>query len=240
MLRSLVHTITLFLAVIGLLLCLAALIGVWAVRKPVTDATVAVLRTFAQEAAYAGAAGGALSEQITRADAVMETVRERLGKTVNGGAPEIQEMIRSRVAPSIASARSTLINVRTSLVALNASLEQLNRLPGVEAPTFTAELQEFDRHLTEFDALVTELQTLTAESTLDVSQIEASIERASRTLMGLRARVDAWSAQIEQVRAWSEESARTAPFAIDLVSVLVSLLAILFGAGQLCLIRRIP
>ena len=32
----------------------------------------------------------------------------------------------------------------------------------------------------------------------------------------------------------------TAPFAIDLVSVLVSLLAILFGVGQLCLIRRIP
>lgn len=238
LLKKTLGVAVIFFAGIGLVLCLGALVSVWIVRAPVTNATTTLLQTVADHATYAGVTTAALSVEVANATEVVDMLRIRIAATTTDDGGEVRAAMQSRVIPAVETVRTTLATARSSVLALNSTLESLNRLPGIQAPTLTEELQVIDRRLDEISEILTALRAAAGDLSADGVQIDTILASTSDRLTALQSTLENWSIQSESARGWAEAGIRTAPGAIDLGAVVISLLALLFGAGQVCLIRR--
>ena len=79
MIRKILTVLLLFVAGIGLLICLGGLIGVWVLNTPVTDAITSTLETTASYLALADHTTQLAGDEVDAITAQMEEVREHGG-----------------------------------------------------------------------------------------------------------------------------------------------------------------
>ncbi|MBK8049805.1 MAG: hypothetical protein IPK16_23480 [Anaerolineales bacterium] len=153
-------------------------------------------------------------------------------------AGRIKDTVQSQLGPTIKTLRITLSAVTTSLVALNRSLESANRLPGVSVPTFTDQLQTADQKLGAISESLDSLVTAAADVSVDGSKLESTLALTSDQLADVQTTLSQMTEQLTTGSAQIGAVGNAAPGVIDLTSVVISLLAVLMGAGQLSLIFK--
>lgn len=242
MLRKILAVLLVIVAGFGLLLCVGGLIGAWVVNPPLTEGITAGLTATDGYLALAGGttevAGHQVGDVRTQLDSLEQRIDSMTAETRAEVATQIAEAVESQLGPVISATRTTLAGLRAGLIALNRSLESANRIPGVHVPTLTDELQAADQRLAEIGDSLTALTTAVTDVSVDGSQIEALLAATTEQLATIETGFDQWGAQIATLRSTLTNVAAATPPAIDLASVVVSLLFILFGAGQICLILR--
>jgi hypothetical protein len=240
--RKIGASLLLVAAGLGLLLCLAGLIGVWWVNPPVTDALTTTIDVASGYVDLAGntaelagdQVGAARQELDALAGAVAAMPPEARAETV----AQIREQIQSRIMPPIIALRTTIGVLRAAVVALNQSLEAANRIPGVQLPTFTDELQAADQVIDEVSNEVAGVARELADVSADGSKIAASVAAASAKLASTEVMLDDLTLRVTGIDQAMAGAEAAAPQVIDWISIALSLLFLLFGIGQASLIER--
>jgi hypothetical protein len=239
MLRKIGASLLFVVAGLGLLLCLAGSIGVWVANTPVTDTLTATLSAASGYLQLGGSTAALASDQVEAVRQQLEEVQSTVASMPPGAradvASQVGERITSHVMPAITLVHKTIAAVSAAAVALNKSLESANRIPGVNVPTYTDELQTADQTLDEIGSELTAAAAELADVSVDGSKIAASFTATSAKLASIQALLDRWTQQIAQADQALAAAEAAAPPLIDWTSVALSLLFLLFGAGQLCL-----
>lgn len=230
------------LAASGLLLCSAGLIGVWVVNAPLTSG----VQTTAQAAvnylqtsiAALDVTEARLLELRTQLDAFSSRIDAMTPESRAALTAQFVDAVQRQIGPDIATLRTTLATVRAGVVALNHSLVAANRIPGVNVPTFTEELQAADQRLGEAQAQVATLRAALADASIDGSQLRTLVDALSTQLATSESILASFEAQLLALREVVLSIDSAAPGVIDMSTIVLSLLFVLFGAGQFCLLRR--
>ena len=222
-------------AVLGLLVCVICGLGVWVANGPLTDGVTAALVTAGGYVQLTGASLAAASDQVEGTRQQVDALQSTLANLPLEARAAAAAEIKDKIAPPVNAVRATVAAVSTAAVALNKSLESANRIPGVNLPTFTEQLQAADQAL---DEITNDLATATAQLadvSVDGSKAAAVLAATSNKLAGVESKLDGLALQSAEVdQALIAAEAATPPL-IDWTSVALSLLFLLFGAGQLCL-----
>ncbi|NJN80978.1 MAG: hypothetical protein HC802_00930 [Caldilineaceae bacterium] len=242
MLRKIFAVLLILVAGVGLLLCLGGLVGAWVANPPLTTAITAALEASGDVLLFADQSSQAGEQQLA---AIRQRVDE-LGARVENATPEtraevassVAEAIEQELGPLVSSVRATLSGLHTGVIALNRSLESANRIPGVHVPTLTDELQAIDQRIEGVESRLTELVAAARDVNVDGSALLALTSSISSDLALVEADLGEWQAQFEALRTSVTATASVVPGLIDWGSVFLSLLFILFGAGQVSLILR--
>lgn len=230
----------LIVAGLGLLLCLAGGIGVWVVNTPITDALTSTLGAANGYLELADSGTALASDQVEAVRQQLDGVQSKVANTPPEAradvAAQVTEQITGAIMPPINGVRTTIAVVSVALAALNRSLESANRIPGVNVPTFTDELQVADQRMTEISSELTIAAAELTDVSVDGSKIAASFSATSDKLASTQAILDRSTQQITEAGQALLAAQVAAPPLIDWASLALSLLFLLFGAGQLCLI----
>ena len=222
----------LLVAGFGLLLCLAGVIGVWVFNTPVTDTVTSTLSAANGYVELAGTTTGLASDQVQTIRQQMDSLQSQV---VDASA---REKIQREIVPVVVRLRNTFVTLRTAAVTLNRSLESANRIPGVDLPTFTDELQAADQVLDQVNSELTATAAELSNGSVDGSKVAAAYASTSDKLASLQAMLDRWTGQVTRVGQALVAAEAAAPRLIDWTSLVLSVLFLLFGAGQVCLIAR--
>ncbi len=242
MFRKILWILVAIAAGAGLLLCIAGLIGVWVANSPLTEAITATSDTAESYLTLAGntttTAGSELADLRTQLEAIGARMEGMTAETRSAAVAEATTAFEQRFGPTISTLRTTFATVRTGIVALNQSLESANRIPGVTVPTLTDELQVAEQRIDTLEGTFSEIQSALTDANVDGSRLKSLIAAASAEVASIEQVVNQWNSQIAVVAARITSAAAAAPGIVDLTSVVLSLLFVLFGAGQVSLLLR--
>jgi peptidoglycan hydrolase CwlO-like protein len=242
MIRKILAVLVAIIAGLGVILCAGGLIGLWVINTPVTDTITSTAQTAEAYLALASSTTTTARSQIedirTQIDAFGTSVKNMTPETRTEITSKVRDAVQHKFGPTIDALRTTFTTLRTGIIALNRSLESANRIPGVNVPTLTDELQAADQRLGEIQDSLTALTKALADVSVDGSRIEALTAATSDKLAAVEGSLSQWNTKITTVDRSITAAASAAPEVIDWTSILLSLLLILFGAGQVCMIMR--
>jgi hypothetical protein len=232
------------LSLVGLLLSVAAGVGVWVVRGPATDRAV---RTFGRVGAALDVADNGLDHvqaSLTRAaerlDGVKEEQRKRareprrnsvLGRT-------LARTVQQRVAPEFTDAHETLNTVAEAAVVVNSVLEDLGNFPLLASTGLDLDrLTEMNNRLADVGPAAWELSRLLGELGPESdADADAQVSRIERTLETMRGMVGDYQTQVRQARQRTDElKAKTLTW-ITPAAILVSLVCFWIALSQVSLL----
>jgi len=238
-LKQTLAILVMILAVVGALVCLALLIGSWSANTPLTNAATGSLLLVEN---YVG-----MTEQVT--GRVVDNLESMLGEvteieTTLTGMDEDQEAqlsenikgkLNDRFGPLLTNSKNSIVTLSNGAEALNRTLTMANRLPGVALPPIVEELEPISQKLEEVSGQVEELQGAIAGANFDGSKVLVTVSNTGDRIEALEQELTRYEAGMERTLRASAEVRSRLPGWIDLMSVLISILAILFGAGQVSL-----
>lgn len=231
------------LSAVGLLACLAAIILSWSLNARLTTDLTRLLNGAEQLLTTAETGLTRLDRGVTTALTAVTTVDD----TVRGAGQTLVETsliftlldrtVGDTLFPRITAAHETAVALADTIVGINATLEAANRLPFVEVPTISAELQTAASTLEGARARVAEIQaglraikeekvgrpvSFITDRTTPIIQ---SLATAQTTVSDTRARVGAGLAAVVSLRA-------RLPRLLDWLSLAVTLVALWLLAAQ--------
>ena len=189
--------IVMLLIVLGLLLDLAQLVGVWVAYGPAHDSVITVSNTLQQGLQTA-------DKGLTRADAYVTQARQditqvntlaaQLGDRARANSPVLNTLsqnVQTKLAPVLGQAQTTATNVHDAALKVNGALEVLNRFPNVNVPTFSDQLIAISNRAQEAQSAVQDLQTTLANIK------SGAITKAETAVTKITARIDTPLARIQ-------------------------------------------
>ena len=233
-LRKIAAILVMILAVVGLLICVAGLVGAWVVNTPVTDVITSLLGTAGD---YLG-----LADQATQmASATMSDVTRRLddlGQAATSLSDGQKAQIDARVeeiTQPIARVSALAGTASQGLTSLDSTLNSLGRIPGLRVPQPQADLGAIGARLDAVSAKLDALHTTVNSAALDGQRVQGATTALSSELQGVQTELSRWSSGIGQRQAAIQSVSNRVPGLIDLASVAATLFVLLFGAGQVSL-----
>jgi uncharacterized protein YukE len=238
--RRVLVAVALLLAVIGLIITLAGVIGLWVVRGPARDAVTAVTTALNSQL-------GRVNQALRQVSAAVDQGRQALTavddatNNAGGRVDALTSAVRDKLAPKIAAARMAAGTLRDGAVAVNATLETLNNLPFITVPTLTDELSALSDRVEAAQSDVQDLRATIAEARAGVSaDLKAAVTtRTSRIDAGLaqiQAVATKYQAAATQRQQQVTDLANTLLGTIDLLVVTLTVLLLVFAVGQALLI----
>lgn len=238
MARKIGSIIVMALAVLGALICLIVLIGAWAVRPQLTTGGVAALEAAAGYLDLAERATG-LAAQVTADTADrftgVETALAERREDSRAALDQLKLDIAGRIGPTLRQVYDIVKGTADTIVAFNATLETANRLPGVDLPTLTPQIETVQSRL---DAVLLQLEAIRGavdETLPDGTPVQDALGQVAADLNGVAGSLQEWSGQLGATRTAAQQLQTTLPGMLTWLVVGVSLLMILLGAGQVSL-----
>src|SRR5262245_10863927 len=236
--------LTFLLGLLCLLLSLAAGVGVWVVKGPVTDRAT---RLFARvEAALDVAdngldhAGTSLGTAAQRLDSARDEQRKLSGKPQQGGALKrtLARTVQRRVAPEINNATGNLHTVAEAAVVVNSILEDLGNFPLLSTTGLDVDqLNDINTQLAGVGPAAWELSRLLGEPGPD-ADVDAQLSRVEQALKGLVTLVAEYKSRVAEARARKEE-VKSRVFAwITPGAVIISLVCFWIALSQLSVLAH--
>jgi hypothetical protein len=239
--------IIIVISIIGILVCLAGVVGSWAVNARLTDG---ILRLLSVVQAQLTSVEGALTragDQLQTASAALQTVQEagsKLGNSIEENTPLldlISSTLDENLVPSVESVRELFRPVWDSVLAINNTLEALNALPGIELPTLTEQLQALSDRIEQVLQAARQLQTSIVEFRTGVVQnlldpFLARVEEISNGLTVLEENVQTYLGQVDLLQAAVADLEARVPRTIDALTVILTLVLIWSALAQISLI----
>src|SRR3954451_10634042 len=135
---------------LGVVLCLAGLIGVWAVHQPAKEFVGDTLDTLDSYLALANQTVQQVGDRTTRLRTTLDGARQELGERGDAARGALTTRVSAALqeaSGALASLRNVIHTVSTTVATLNRTLERLARLPGVVPPTLPDDLQALEQRL---------------------------------------------------------------------------------------------
>jgi ElaB/YqjD/DUF883 family membrane-anchored ribosome-binding protein len=184
------QVIAIVLSVIVLLSAIGGSVGLWVLQRQIRDLSVAVFAPIDSGLETANKTLDRVKGRVTDARAGVDKIQQFVQQLVqnptsNGPVlASISETLNTRLGPQIDETRELLGNALDLVIGLNNSLEALNKMPRVNLPTLTDELQTMQTRVTTLDETVQQLRT-------DLNAlIEGRLEIAGTRLNSLRESLD--------------------------------------------------
>jgi hypothetical protein len=236
--------LTLLLSAAGLLLSLAAGVGVWLVKGPVTaKATWA----FERIDAALGVADQSLEQvktSLARAAQRLDTVREEQRQLAQGARsnPLRRRLVRTvqqSVVPEVGNAHEKLHAVAESAVVVNALLEDVGNLPfSSVAGLDLGRLTEINGRLATLGPAAWELSRLLGEPDVASGDAGAQLSRVDQAVKTMLELIAEYEPQLAQVRQRTEALRSRTLFWITPAAVLVSLVCFWVALSQVSLLSH--
>lgn len=234
--KKVLSVMAMILSVIGLMICVAGVIGAWALNAPAKQMTAGALTAIESYSALGSDAAQTVGGSVGEIRSVVDQVNQALAGTSGDGQARSLASVKARlnesVAPRLARAIETARTVEQTALSINQTLESVNRLPGVNVPTFSDELQLVGTRLRDVATAVEGMRTTLAESNLDQARLQAATQEAAARLGAAETLLGVAQTQLKALSAASADVKARVPGWFDSLSVIASLLFILFGLGQ--------
>ena len=239
--------VVMVLAVLGLLVNVAALVGVWAAYGPARGGVTDVSNTVTQALQVA-------DKGLTRVNGYVQDARQaltqvnneatQLGDRVQTSSPLItalSQRVDNNLAPRIENARTTSVAIHDAVVKVNSALVALDRFPGVTVPTLSNQLSSVSDRAQEAQAAAQDLRVTLAnvkagivtKAESAVMQVTARIDTPLARIQGL---VNKYQAKVTQAQERVSSTTNTILTLLLVTALSLTLLLIIFSAGLLLLI----
>jgi hypothetical protein len=239
--------LTLLLATVGLLLSLAAGVGIWVVKGPVTARAVDVFGRI--ETALDVADQGldhvrtSLARAAERLDRAKEEQRQlaEVPRQNNAAQRLLARTVLPTIAPQVGEAHETLHKVAEAAVVVNSVLEDVGNFPFFSVSGLdVGDLTQVNSLLSQVESSAWGLSRLLAEPAPEsgsdaVGPQLSRIEQALKTMRGLLAD---YGPQLTQVRQRTEQLRSRILSSITPAAVLVSLVCFWIALSQVSLLSH--
>lgn len=237
------------LSVVGAVACLIAILLSWTLNASIT-------RSLVQAVTGAEHLLGVVEGGLTRVDSGLGEARSAVvtvGETVQSVGDTIvdtdlaflvlERTVGDTLFPRVITAQETATNLAGAIVAFNDTLEAANRMPFVEIPTLTNELQVAAEGLTaarsEVEAMRAEMQAIKEQKvgrpvtfvTSRTTPIAANLDRALTAVDSTQTAIVDRQARLADLRG-------RLPGLLNLISFLVTLVMIWLVAAQVYVFLR--
>jgi hypothetical protein len=231
--KRILAILVIVLSVVGLLVCLAGVIGAWVVNTPLTNSLTEVLAAAENILATADQAMTNINANLDGVITVVDTINQKVseaGESFLAGTPvmdAVTSLAGGELLAKIQSIQGTLKTVAETVVSFNTFLESINKIPGVEVPTITDQISkaadkvaEIELQITEFIATIQQMK----EGLVD-AVAQPVIDTTARLSAGLNAiitEISAVQSQIQLIISAIQDIKSGIPLWIDLLSLLAT------------------
>lgn len=232
--RKVAAVLVMVLSVIGVLICLAVVVGAWVLNEPATTAITTSLDTADDYVEVAEQA----TEQVDSRLSQVQSLIQSLTATAPERAAEARATVEQKVAPVVSQVQETITVIQSGIATANQLLTQFSRLPGVNVPSLSEQLGELNQRITQADSTLDTLTSALADKEFDSSKVSAAVNNLSARLAELRVTLDSVATRLASAHSTIATASSATPAAIDKISIVVSLLGLLLGAGQVSLFMQ--
>ena len=191
--------VVMVLTLVGLILNISGLVGVWAAYGPARNSVITVSNSLTQALQVA-------DKGLTRANGYVTTARQtlnqvntqatQLGDKVQMNSPLItalSQRVDTKLVPILEQAQTTASSIHDATLKVNGALEALNRFPGVTVPTL-------NNQLTGISDRAQEAQSAAQDLRVTLANIKAgAVTKAETAVMKITARIDAPLVRIQSL-----------------------------------------
>lgn len=242
-LKQIFRVVVLLIAIAGMILSVAGLYFAWAYNTPATEAIVQTIGAAEQVLAAADNGLATVNSGLTRAQGAVNTIdgaTRSVGELINEtdlAFAVLERTVGETLFPRIESAQETVSALAQTIIGVNDALEAANKLPFVDLPTLTTELEAVSARLAEARARVEEIQATIQAIKEDkvarsVSFVTDRTEPLLEQLGGALATVTDAQARITATLARLETLSQRVPRLIDILSISATLVMIWLFAVQ--------
>jgi len=240
--------VVMVLSAVTLLLALGGVIVTWVVAPPIKRDVVVLLTNLEKPLTVAENALSAVNARTAQARSgvavVDDTINQLRQKVIdtNLALELVQATLGKKVGPGVVAALDTASYVAESVVAVNSTLETLNRIPGVSVPTLTPQLTTIRSRTSEAMTAVQELQAQIQEfkSGLVGDAVGAVTTRTAKIdgiLSEIQSSAEGYEDEVAQVRAKVVGLQSSIPRTITIAAILMTVLFLVGAAGQVALFK---
>jgi hypothetical protein len=243
--RMLVAVI-MIIAVVGFIVDVVALVGVWVVRAPAISDVNDVASTMTHTL---GIVDNGLTRVKTQVQDARQTLTQvnneaaNLGDRVQANSPlvnRLSQLVDNDLAPRIENAHATASAIHDAVVSFNGVLVALNHLPATTAPRLNDELGSVSARTQEAQAAVQDLRaTLAAMKAGTVTKAEAAVtqvtSRTDAALTRIQAIVNKYQAKVTDTQERITSTSNMLLLLINVLVVSLTILFLIFAAGLVLL-----
>ena len=238
-LNKILAVIVMVLTVVGALVCAAFLIGAWVINTPITNAATGSLLLVENFVGMAEQVTGQIDNNLEVMLSEVEDIENSLIEMEDAQKAQISANIQRRLdnlfGPLLTTSEAVIDPLSKGASTLNRTLRLVNLLPGVDLPPVVEKLDPISDQLASLSAQIDSLQQAISNVNFDGSRILAILSKVSEKIGAVESEVSKYVAGMQQTLSASEELRSSIPGWVDLLSIVLSLLAILLGAGQVSL-----
>ena len=234
------------ISILGILICALGIIGSWLINEPLTDGLLklisgaeAALSRVENSLALAG-------DQIKEANSALTQAREaasQLGDRIENNSPIldlIAQTLNEGLGPAVQRIREAFLQIQERVLVVNNTIEALNRLPGIQLPTLTLQLQALNDQADKIADAVQQLQKNISDFRSGIVENLAPlmnrVDRIAAFLTTLEQDVNAYLDQVKNLQSAMQGMRAAIPSAIDKISILVSILFVWLILAQVSLL----
>jgi hypothetical protein len=195
--RRILVGIVLVLTLVGLIVDIAELVGVWTAYGPARNSVISVSNSLIQGLQVA-------DKGLTRAEGYVTTARQTLTDVNNKAAQlgdhaqtnsplitALSQTVDTKLEPVLEKAQTTSSTIHDATLKVNGALEVLNRFPGIPVPTLS-------NRLTAISDRAQEAQSAAQDLRVTLANIKAgAVTKAETAIKQVTARIDAPLAKIQ-------------------------------------------
>jgi membrane protein implicated in regulation of membrane protease activity len=240
-------TLLMLLAVLGFLLSVAGIAGVWVARSYARNAVIDVTAVTTKTLTAVNNGLGRVNTQVQDARQKVTQVNDaaaKLGNRIEANSPlvdKFNQQVSTNLAPSLEKVSTTASAVHDAVVSLNSKLELLNRFPNIQVPTLTSQLSAVSDRAQEAQSAVEDMRTsLTDVKAGLVTTVGAAVtQRTARidtALARIQDTVNTYQATVAQTQKRVTATSNAVLLLIDVGVVSLTLLFIIFAIGLVLLL----
>ncbi len=153
------------ITLLGFLLNVVALVGIWAVYAPTRNAVTDVASTMTRALTVVDNGLTRVNTQVQNARQTVTEVNDAAGDRIQANSPlatALSQRIDNELVPRVENARTTAVAIHDAVVTVNSTLEALNHFPGVTVPTLSNVLSSVSDRAQEAQTAVQDLRVTLA------------------------------------------------------------------------------
>jgi hypothetical protein len=240
-------TLLMLLAVLGFLISVAGIAGVWVARSYARSAVIDVTTVTTKTLTVVNNGLGRVNTQVQDARQKVTQVNDaaaKLGTRINANSPladKFTQLVNTTLAPSLEKVSTTAATIHDAVVSLNSKLEVLNRFPNIQVPTLTNQLSAVSDRAQQAQTAVEDLQTsLTDVKSGLVTTVGAAVTQRTARIDAALARiqdtVNTYQATVARTQKRVTATSNAVMLLIDVGVVSLTLLFIIFAIGLVLLL----
>lgn len=235
------------LAVLGIIVNVSGVVGVWAAYGPARTTVTDVSNTLTQALQVAG-------KGLTRVDGAVQNARQtitdvnnvatQLGDRARSNSPLItalSQQVDSKLGPVLVQAQTTAATIHDAVLKVNSALVTLNRFPGVTVPTLSDQLSAVSDRAQEAQTAAQDLRVtlanikagLVTKAETTIKQVTARIDAPLARIQGL---VNTYQAKVTQAQERITSTTNSILTLLLVTAIALTLFFILFTAGLVLLV----